>query len=163
MKNCKMPHADVLNVNSRVNYDSYYTAMDLLTSLTNVIDTNITEKINASSVVTILTDESTDIVVYHKLCISTRIVDPITLQPSTLFLTDIRIDRATGKGMYNEIQKQLRIRNIDCKIMGLGTDGASAMARKAKGLAGKFLKDNPHLVKHTVWHILHYALSSPQN
>ena len=151
MKDCKMPHADVLNVNSRVDYDSYYTAMDLLTSFTNVIDTNITEKINASSVVTILTDESTDIVVYHKLCISTRIVDPTTLQPSTLFLTDIRIERATGKGMY-----------IDCKIMGLGTDGASAMARKAKGLAGKFLKDNPHLVNtHCVAHLL--ALCTEQS
>ena len=34
--------------------------------------------------------------------------------------------------MYDEIQKQLRIRNIDCKIMGLGTEGASAMAGKKK-------------------------------
>ena len=162
MKDCKMPYADALNVNSRVNYNSYYTAVDLLTSLSNVIDTNITEKINASPVVTILTDESTDIVVHHKLCISTRIVDPITLQPSTLFLTDVRIEKATGKGMYDEIQKQLRIRNIDCKIMGLGTDGASAMTGRKEGLTGQFLKDNPHLVNtHCVAHRL--ALCTEQS
>ena len=64
--------------------------------------------------------------------------------------------------MYDEIQKQLRIRNIDCKIMGLGTDGASALAGKKEGLTVQFLKDNPHLVNtHCVAHRL--ALCTEQS
>ena len=162
MKSCNNPYADLLDVNARVNYNSYYSAVDLLTALSNVIDIHTTERINASPVVTILTDESTDIVVHHKLCISTRIVEPNTLQPSTLFLTDVRIESATGKGIYDEIQRQLQLRNINCKIMGLGTDGASTMTGRKEGLTGQFLKQNPHIANtHCVAHRL--ALCTEQS
>ena len=64
--------------------------------------------------------------------------------------------------MYDEIQKQLRIRNIDCNIMGLATDGASAMTGRKEGLTGQFLKDKPHLVNtHCVAHRL--ALCNEQS
>ena len=119
-------------------------------------------QINASPVVTILTDESTDIVVHHKLCISCRIVDPVSLQPSTFFLTDVRLERGTGKAIYDQIQLELKEHNITTRVMGLGTDGASTMTGTKEGLTGWFLRDNPHMVNtHCVAHRL--ALCTEQS
>ena len=70
LKELNTPFVEHLKVNDRVDYTSPYIASEILKSLSKVVDTQITEKINASPVVTILTDESTDIVVHHKLCIS---------------------------------------------------------------------------------------------
>ena len=70
LKELNTPFVEHLKVNDRVDYTSPYIASEILKSLSKVVDTQITEKINASPVVTILTDESTAIVVHHKLCIS---------------------------------------------------------------------------------------------
>lgn len=94
-----------------------------------------------------MTDESTDIAVHHKLCVTARIIDPAIMSPSTLFLTDLRIDSATGLGIFSEIQKHLMGRNINIeKVTGLGTDGASVMTGRKEGLTGQFLKVNPHII-----------------
>lgn len=83
------------------------------------IDTEVTKKLQKSPVVTIMTDESTDIVVHHKLCITARIVDPVTLTPSTMFLIDLRITSATGAAIFDAIKSHLSTRNIDIsKVTG---------------------------------------------
>lgn len=104
MKYVGTPNFDALQVNDRVDYSSYNTSVDSLGAISKVIDDNITEKMNKSPVITVLTDESTNLVVHHKLCISTRVIDPLTLQPSTFYLTDVRLNEATGKAIYNEIK-----------------------------------------------------------
>lgn len=147
MKSCETPYLENLKVSDTIDYSSYDTAKGLLEALSNVIDTDTTEKMKDSPVITVLTDESTDIIVHHKLCIKVRIVDPLTLHPSTLFLTDVRLEKATGNGIFSEIKCQLNQRNIAIKkVMGLGTDGASAMTGTKEGLTGHFLRANPHLV-----------------
>ena len=155
MKSCETPYLENLKVSENIDYSSYDTAKGLLEALSNVIDKDTSNKMKESPVITILT-ESTDIVVHHKLCINVRVVDPVSLNPSTLFLTDVRLEKATGKGIFNEIESQLKQRNIDIqKVMGLGTDGASAMTGTKEGLTGHFLRANPHLVNmHCVAHRL---------
>ena len=99
-----------------------------------------------SPVITILTDESTDIVVHHKLCINVRVVDPLSLNPSTHFLTDIQLEHANGKEIFEKISGHLKIKGIDMKnVTGLGTDGASVMTGRVEGLTGHFLRANPHI------------------
>lgn len=147
LKDLNTPNIDKLQVNDRVDYTSYNTALDLLKAVSSVIDKSVTEKVQKSPVVTILTDESTDIVVHHKLCISARVVDPVSLQPSTLFLTDLRITAATGKAIFSEIKQHLQTRDIPIKlVLGLGTDGASTMTGTKEGLTGQFLRESPHLL-----------------
>ena len=104
-----------------------------------------------SPVITVLTDQSTDIVVHNK-----RVEDQVSLNPSTLFLTYVCLEKDTGKGIFNEIESQLKQRNIDIKkVMGLGTDGASAMTGTKERLTGHFLRANPHLMNtHCVAHRL---------
>ena len=64
--------------------------------------------------------------------------------------------------MFEEIKKQLEKRGIPIsKVYGLGTDGAAAMTGRKKGLAGQFLKANPH-VKNTHCSAHRVALVSEQ-
>ena len=70
------PNLDSLKVNKRADYSSYNTAVDLLTALSDVIDeNNFFFKLHESPILTILTDESTDLFVHHKLCISARVIN----------------------------------------------------------------------------------------
>ena len=106
------PNMGALKVGENINYTSYTTACDILSAVSDFIDSGVTEQLQKSPTITIMTDESTDIVVHHKLCISARIVSPIDLKPSTLFLTDLRITSATGEGIFNAIKEHLGGRNI---------------------------------------------------
>lgn len=113
LKQLGTPNLDALKIGERIDYGSYTTACDILNALSETIDQNVTEKLHKSPAITILTDESTDICVHHKLCISARVVDPIDLKPSTLFLTDLHITSATGKGIFNAIEKHIGTRTLE--------------------------------------------------
>ena len=75
-----------------------------------------------------------------KLVIRARVIDPL-MRLSVVFLDDIEVTSGTGAAVFEAIQKELCDRGVDIqsKVYGLGTDGASAMTRKGKGLAGYFL------------------------
>ena len=68
-----------------IDYTSSTSTNEFLRVLSDVIDSSITQKVHEPPVVTVLTDESTDIVVPQKLAINVRVVDPVTLTPSTFF------------------------------------------------------------------------------
>ncbi|CAH3126307.1 unnamed protein product [Porites lobata] len=50
-----------LKVSERVDYESYYTANEILSAISTQIDAEVSERIERSPFVTILADESTDI------------------------------------------------------------------------------------------------------
>ena len=127
-------------------YDSYYTATELLDVISSDIDNSITDKLQSSPFVSILTDESTDRCIHKKMTMYARIIDPVSYVPSTLYLTDISVDNGTGRHLADKIIQEVGRRNIPTsKIMGLGTDGASAMTGQNKGLTGMLLRHNPHI------------------
>lgn len=146
LKHLNVPNIEHLQITEKINYSSETSAKDLLTAMSEVIDETITEKVQDAPAITLFTDESTDIVVNHKLAISIRIVDPITLNPSTHFLTDVQIRDATGAGIFASIREEFSKRNINIsKVYGLGTDGASVMTGDKTGLTGQFKSQNPHI------------------
>lgn len=59
-----------------------------------------------------------------------------------------------GQAIASEILKQLRTRGVEaCKILGLGSDGASVMTGKKEGVAGLLRRANPHIINvHCVAH-----------
>ena len=156
------PHIDDLKVNNRIGYTSYTTAVEHLSSIANVINQKLTKQMSDSPYITILADESTDIVVHQKLCITARILDPLTLNAKTIFLADIHIKSATGEVLCETIVNHLTSRQIPLsKVRGLGTDGAKTMTGTKNGLTGRLLRLNPHLVNtHCTAHRL--ALVSEQ-
>ena len=67
--------------------------------MSKTIDKSFNERLKQSPAITVLPDESTDIAVHHKLCITARVIDLLTMIPSTMCLKDLRITSATGKGI----------------------------------------------------------------
>ena len=164
-----VPNIEHLKIGKPIDYTGYNSACGFLKVFSDVIDANLVTKtadspvitvltdestdivvnhrLTADSpVITVLTDESTDIVVNHRLAINLRIVSPVELKPSTHFLCDVRLHDAKGSTILAAINHELEARGISLqKVYGLGTDGANVMTGSKTGLTRHFLRENPHL------------------
>ena len=89
-----VPNIEHLKIGKRIDYTGYNSACGFLKVLSDVIDANLVTKMADSPVITVLTDDSTDIVFNHRLTINLRIVSPVELKPSTHFLCDVRLHQA---------------------------------------------------------------------
>lgn len=110
-----------------------------------------------SPVITVLANESTDITVTKRLTIYAQITNPKNMLPSTEFVTNVKITEGTGAAISGKIIQQLKSFEISNprNIMGLGSDGASAMTGINLGTAGMMTRENPHLLSvHCVAHRL---------
>ena len=144
LKYLKVPDIDGLSAVKRADYSSYHSAVDLLKSVSDEIDDKVNEQINSSPVITIMCDESTDILIHHKLAINCHIVAPVSLAPKTLFLSDLRINDGTGKGIFESLKAHLATRGVSIKkVDALGTDGASVMTWQERGSLGPVLACKP--------------------
>ena len=90
-----------------------------------------------------------------------------TFTPSTHFVTNMKVESATGVAIYNELKyvmnKQSRV-IPPSKVLGLGTDGAKVMTGTGKGLTGYMLRDNPMLLNyHCIAHRLALVTSQAAN
>jgi hypothetical protein len=67
----------------------------------------------------------------------------------------IRVESGTGEVIAHEIQNCLKSRNVDIsKVMGFGSDGATAMTGKDKDCTGRLLLKNPMMINyHCLAHI----------
>ena len=118
-----------------------------------------------SPFISLLCDESTDISVDKKLIIYARILDPDTYKPSTHFITNVRVKSATGKAIFDELGKLLKVKQIPIsKVMGLGSDGAKVMTGTGNGVTGFMLRENPMLLNyHCIAHRLALVTSQAAN
>ena len=69
----------------------------MLDSIDTVIRNGIDNKLLKSPFVSLFMDESTEIAVPKKLTIYGRVLDPETCEPSTHFVTNVRLEYGTGK------------------------------------------------------------------
>ena len=145
----------------KLQYDSYFTANELLNSLSKCVEQNIAEKILNSPVITILADESTDISNRKRLVLYIQIISN-TMATETFYLCNVECTDSTGKGIADAILSELSAREIPLeKVMSLGTDGASVMTGKRNGAAALLRRMNPHMTNiHCIAHRL--ALCSSQ-
>jgi len=143
-------------------YTSDVTANDMLDSIATVIRNGIDNKLLKSPFVSLFIDESTDIAVHKKLAIYGRVLDPETFEPSTHFVTNVRLEYGTGKAISEKVKTIMEEKGLKLgKVMGLGTDGASVMTGPGVGVTGHFLRENPMMVNiHCMAHRL--ALVSSQ-
>ena len=104
-----VPHIEHLQCGEKTNYSSTMSAHGLLQVLSDIVDENITQKVNESPVITLFTDEGTDIVVNHKLAVSVRVVDPFTAHshPNILSFTHTRTHTQTHTHMHTLVHTLL--------------------------------------------------------
>ena len=135
----------ILKEHDKLQYDSYFTANELLDSLSKCVEQNIAEKILNSPVITILADESTDISNRKRLVLYIQIISN-TMATETFYLCNVECTDSTGKGIADAILSELSARAIPLeKVMSLGTDGASVMTGKRNGVAALLRRLNPHM------------------
>ena len=158
----KCPHVSHLAHEKNATYTSEVTANDMLDSIATVIRNRIGNKLLTSPFVTLFIDESTDIAVQKKLAIYARVLDPETFEPSTHFVSNVRLEYGTGKAISEKVKVMMEEKGLKVgKVMGLGTDGAHVMTGKGEGVTGHLLCENPMMVNvHCMAHRL--ALVSSQ-
>ncbi|XP_071793337.1 zinc finger protein 862-like [Asterias amurensis] len=141
-------------------YDSPHIFNELLLSLSDSIKKNMTIALKNSPFVGIGVDESTDrsqekhlVVVIRYIAVSGEVV--------TSFLQCVEVRDGTSKTLYSAVHKTLASYKVPIrKVVGLGTDGASAVASDINGLNGLITADNPYCIfVHCVCHRLNLAVS----
>lgn len=165
LKELECPGIDFLKVNDRVQYQSYYSANQMLASISEVIDKEVDEKLLKSPCVSIFSDESTDISNTKRITLTARIIDPEKAIPSTVFLRDIDYEDGSGEGLAEVIISEASKRSIPFrKITGFGSDGASVMTGLDKGVRGRLKELNPHMMHvHCMAHRLALCTSQAAN
>ena len=165
LKELGVPGLEPLKVSERVEYDSYFTANEMLLAINQAIDEDLNQKIERSPVVTLFADESTDVSNTKRMTISCRVINPETAESETIFLRDTSYEDGTGQGLTEEILKEAKIRQIKMhKVMGIGTDGAKVMTGEDKGVYGRLKELNPHMLNiHCMAHRLALCTSQAAN
>lgn len=157
----EVPHISHLQLSDKIRYESSYTSTALLEAINATLEDELKEKLEVSPVVTALADESTDIAVHKRLGLYAQLINPVTMTPSTDFITNVQLTLGTGVAIATAIYEQFMKRGVTPKkVMGLGSDGATVMTGQGKGTTGIMLRENPHMVNiHCVAHRLNLCTS----
>ena len=136
-----------LKIGTRIDYESYYSAKEILKSLSDDIDERVTRKLQDSPVLTILADESTDIGNRKRMVVNARVIDPKTSKTETLYLRNFEYEGGSGEDLCAQLVNEVERRGVDMrKVTGFGSDGASVMSGLDKGVAGRLRELNPHMI-----------------
>ena len=157
------PSLEALKAGENATYESRHAAEEMQDSISTVIKLNIDQKLDATPVLSILCNESTDISVAKKLVVYVRIVTE-NFEPETHLIQNIEVK----DGKAQTITDAIKVHVIDkkkipaaSKIVGFGSDGAIVMTSKKEGVAGKLRRNSPFMLNvHCVAHRL--ALCSSQ-
>ena len=123
LQGCK----DLENLTAAKNatYDSVQSAKDFQSVIAESIQSEITEKLQKSSFVSVMTDESTDISVSKKLVIYAKLTSDCII-PETHFLTNITIEEklCTTSCVAQKTKSVLAACGVSLhKVMSFGSDG----------------------------------------
>ena len=90
-----------------------------------------------------------------------NIVDPATFEPSTIFFSNKDIADGTGANIANQLLNLFEEIGLNVsKVIGFGSDGASAMTGLKNGATGHLMRENPHIINvHCIAHRLALATS----
>ena len=163
LKNLECPYVGNMSVGENATYTSLTASNDMVEAMAESLRQGVYDKVRASPAVSLLADESTDITVSKKLVVYARILCPETFMPSTHFLASINLKSGTGEAIAAEITRYMESKVLVPmkNVSGFGSDGASVMTGRKKGVTGQLLRQNPAMINvHCVAHRL--ALCSSQ-
>ena len=134
-----------LQIGRNAHYTSHRVIDEFLSALSACVQDGILSKVQASPVISILCDKSTDVSNLKQLVVFCRFLD--AGKPETCYLKVV--DIVDGKAETIE-QKLIEICG-QCgvtlgKVLGFGSDGASVMTGCRTGVAAHLKKHNPEMV-----------------
>ena len=129
-----------------------------LSIISRVLDKNLIEKLQKSTAVGIMIDESTDLgTEKHLIVYINYLVDGVM---HTSYLTLQKLIASNADVVFNSLISLLRVCKVEMtKVFGFSSDGAAVMLGRENGVVKKLLSQNPYMMSmHCVAHKL--ALSS---
>ncbi len=149
------PQIKNLEVGKNATYASRATGEEFQSCMAEAINSRIAEQVRNAPMFSVLIDETTDISITKQMVVYARVVDS-DFTPHTYFLRNIAIDSPSSDAqtLTTYLVDYLQSKDIDMKkCYALGSDGASVMVGKHKGVATKLKQLNPHMINiHCVAH-----------
>jgi hypothetical protein len=140
-------------------YMNHYGFMEICRAASSIFKEHLIENIKKSPFYSLILDETTDLMSVKELGVMVKFYDSKRLCSRTEFLCLIPIEQSDAKFLRVQILSLLHALglNIEC-LVGVGTDGASVMVGRDKGLCTRLIKRAPFaLQNHCIAHRLNLA------
>ncbi|CAM4925383.1 unnamed protein product [Rotaria socialis] len=112
---------------------------ELLEATNDILEKNILKKIQQARVISIMSDEGTDINRHGNLCICIWYCDQTTGEPTETYVSLLHIKNKDAESIFNYIVTDLQQKNIDLtKTRFVAFDGAAVFSGIHNGVAAKF-------------------------
>ena len=119
-------------------YDSTTTITDLLDAMNQVIENDIIDKVYCARVISMMSDEGTNINRHGNFCICVRYCDQSTGQPTETFVTLLTLKNWDAQSIFDSLVEEMERRNILMKKVRFGAfDGATVFSGSHSGVAAK--------------------------
>ncbi|CAF3472719.1 unnamed protein product [Rotaria socialis] len=110
-----------------------------LAATNDILEKNILKKIQQARVISIMSDEGTDINRHGNLCICIWYCDQTTGEPTETYVSLLHIKNKDAESIFNYIVTDLQQKNIDLtKTCFVAFDGAAVFSGIHNGVAAKF-------------------------
>lgn len=127
------------NCQKNATYDSTTSITEFLEATNEVLEKNILQKIQRARVISIMSDEGTDINRHGNLCICIRYCDQVTGEPTETYVSLLDMKNKDAESIFNCIVLELKKKNIDLsKVRFVAFDGAAVFSGIHNGVAAKF-------------------------
>ncbi|CAF3338289.1 unnamed protein product [Rotaria socialis] len=127
------------NCHKNATYNSTTSVTELLEATNNILEKNVLKKIQQARVISIMSDEGTDINRHGNLCICIRYCDQTTGEPTETYISLLHLKNKDAESIFNCIVTDLQQKHIDLtKIRFVAFDGAAVFSGIRNGVAAKF-------------------------
>lgn len=127
------------NCQKNATYDSTTSITEFLEATNAILEKNILQKIRQARVISIMSDEGTDINRHDKLCICIRYCDQVTGKPAETYVSLLHLKNKDAESIFNYIVSDLQKKNIDLKkVRFVAFDGAAVFSGIHNGVAARF-------------------------
>ena len=114
-------------------YESYTTIVELLSSISNVLEKRIISSLSASPYYSLMADESTDVASQEKLSVCARWIEDN--KPVEHFIRILHAKEKNAQAIACYLRTFLKSKNIGFdKMRGLGFDGTNTMSGHRSGV-----------------------------
>ena len=149
------PYADSLKEENLYSHALSY--QDMEDCLAEAAEEELDDLIKKSDYIGVMVDESTDISVFKKLLIYSKVC--VNGQPAIVFGANVAIQDGKAATVYKAIVDFLEMKKIPMdKVIGFASDGASVMVGRKTGVTTLLKQANPFLISiHCIAHRLALA------
>ena len=119
-------------------HDSATLVPEFLESTSEIIERDLLIKVRNARVITIISDEGTDINRHDNLCSCLRFCDAVSGEPNEMYISWLQLKDKGTESIFNTLVKKLQRRQVDMSVTRfVGFDGAAIFSGIHTGVAAR--------------------------